>query len=744
MVQYAGRVESRFTVPTGGASVSASLGSLSSPVTVTVPAGSYYYSAAGGVSSLITTLQSALNDSVQGYPQTAAAMQAAVGYGTWSAGWLMNDAASPLVGVFGGVNFTAAGTPAYRSAGPRGGIDYAINFNSTDDAFSAGNTFNALTASDLAIALVVKFGAETTGDILGKGYPGSSHLMVVETGAAFQSRWIVSDGVDTVSAQAPSATPTNTWIVMMGVLERATNRVRFGWRALDGSSSSTSGEQNAAAVGDVSNALNFLLGNQLYGAHPNMQIAGLYVANGAGAATGMSANLSTALTNFASAVNASWTVSQNQTDTGRVTISNSFWSCSVQFTDTSQRDVLGYAYDFDYPQTVAQASALGGGVYTTAYLFNEAAGNPASLFGTPATLTAVSSPTYSNLGPRGGTDKAIGFDSNLDALDGGDALDVAVTEDLCLAWYGKWGTTGSDRDVFGKISAALNGWRITYQTTSMRFFVGDGANAAACDAAGVPTTNDWYVAIAAWDRTAGTMRFGFQMLRSGVQTLGPSTSASAVGAIANAATFKVGSDAGVNANGTGHFVAALYVGVGVGYAASVPATLSTALSSFATYMKSQTSTQSARGIWFPDCPISLDGDPSQAPRVTDKRSSLSPTGLLLSLVGNSFRRHQGVMWTAVPKAQTWESAATYPNGSFETFANDCLYGLGHAWFTPSSPLQIYWNDSGTQRALGYLYNSSVGVPGWGVLNVNSTEPKRSFGEWTGYFRIELGDVVSVE
>lgn len=157
----------------------------------------------------------------------------------------------------------------------------------------------------------------------------------------------------------------------------------------------------------------------------------------------------------------------------------------------------------------------------------------------------------------------------------------------------------------------------------------------------------------------------------------------------------------------------------------------------------QTGTQQARGVWFPDCPLSIDGDPAQAPKVTDKRSTISPTGTQFSLVGNSYRRHRGVMWTHVPRASTWESAATYTNASYETFANDCFYGLGHAWFTPSSPVQIYWNDAGTDRAVGYTYNSSAGMAGWYVVNVDSTEPRPSVDGWTGLFRIEFGDIVGV-
>lgn len=57
---YDGRIEARFTVPAGGAAVSAT-NSGGGPSTCTVAAGNYYFTAAGGVSSIITVFAAALN-----------------------------------------------------------------------------------------------------------------------------------------------------------------------------------------------------------------------------------------------------------------------------------------------------------------------------------------------------------------------------------------------------------------------------------------------------------------------------------------------------------------------------------------------------------------------------------------------------------------------------------------------------------------------------------------------------------
>jgi hypothetical protein len=64
------------TVP-ASTTVSASTGAHSTAVTVTVDAGNYYLTEAGGVDSLIDELEAELNENVQGYPLTADAMKVA-------------------------------------------------------------------------------------------------------------------------------------------------------------------------------------------------------------------------------------------------------------------------------------------------------------------------------------------------------------------------------------------------------------------------------------------------------------------------------------------------------------------------------------------------------------------------------------------------------------------------------------------------------------------------------------------
>lgn len=743
MVQFAGRCEALIRVPTGGAAMSVSTGALSSAQTVTLGAGSYYLTSAGGVSSLLTSLTTALNNAVKGAPDNAASVGAAIGGGTWSGGWLFQDASGNAAAAFGGVNLTAVSTPTYQNTGTGQGADLAVGFDSALDAFSAGDTYDVNGTSDLCVAWVGKWSAAANRDIVGKLSGSTGWRISAETTSM---RFWVGDGVDAQVSDVATI-PTGEWYVGIAALDRATNTMRFGIRTLAGVTTLGS-STSITLVGDTGNVASMTVGSHaaVYANGSDQMISALYIGTGTGCASGLPANLSTALTSFANAIISFFAASFSTTD-GRATIANSFWPSSVAFTSTALRDVLGFEYDFDAPQTAAQvAIATGGlGTWTAGYLCNESSGSLAAVFGTPASLTAVSTPTYSNLGARGGTDKAVGFDSALDSFSGADSFDFGASDDFCIAWIGKWSAIGTNRDLFSKQAAALDGWRISMETTAMRFLIADGADAAVSDPAGMPTPNTWYVAIAAVDRAAATLRFGYQLLPSGTQVLGSSNSIAAVGAVSNAANFLMGSNAVTYTNGSDHFVSALYVGTGVGCAAGLPAGMSAALLSFATYLQNQVGTEQARGLWFPDSPLSCDDHPSMAPDETDVRMSESPTGVVLGLSGNVKYVHTNVTWQRCPVSQIREAEATYANGSLETFFRDAVSGLGaHEWMGPASPMQIWWNSAGVDTLLGEDANAGTGTAGWTLVGVRNFRDvaKMSQPGWTGQWDVTFGRLVS--
>lgn len=151
---------------------------------------------------------------------------------------------------------------------------------------------------------------------------------------------------------------------------------------------------------------------------------------------------------------------------------------------------------------------------------------------------------------------------------------------------------------------------------------------------------------------------------------------------------------------------------------------------------SQTGTNQARGLWIPDCPIWMQGDPKRAPRVSDLRTTTSPTGVVYGLVGNFSYRHRQVRWSHVALAKTWEVAATTTNASFEFFFGETQLGLGSSWFTPASAVKIYDHA-------GNVVGSDKSIASWFVTGVKDIEPARvDQAGWNGYWRIEFPEIVS--
>jgi hypothetical protein len=739
---FPGRVEALVKVPTGGAAFSASLGSLSSAVALTLPAGNYFHTAAGGVSSLPVTVQNLLNDNVQGYPASAAAMQAAVGYGTWSAGYLLNEASGSPASAFGvPATLTPASTPVYGIAGPRSGIDKAIGLDSAADALSFGNTFDLTNTTDIAFAWVAKHSANPSNFLFGKYDGGTTNGYALGGDGAGGIYWrVVIAGVNVDSSVA---VPIGAWYAGMCCVERATGKTRLAVCPLT-SSVATLGASTTIAATSVANAQILAIGASVsLPSTTDAQFAGFYVASGVGAATGLAASLGTAVQNFAAAVNASWTVSLDATSTtatGRYTISNSFWPAYVQFTNASLRDVLGYAYDFDYPQTPAQmATALGGyGTWTSGagYLCNEAAGNPASVFGTPATLTA-NSLVYSQPGARGGSDKAIGFDAVGDYADGGSNFDVGAN-DLIIVEVGRWSAApAGGATITSKVAAALaSGWGTWVSGTQHGFFCVDGGGLETVDLGTTGfTVGEHQVRITVIDRSTGKMRFGTRGLISGTTTI--TAEATVSGSITTAATLRMGSSAWNNAP-TGFAFSALYIVTGTGVATGLSANLSTALTNFATYMKSQTTTQAAKGLWIPDSLLSVDGDPRMAPLKTDKRQTRGPTGYVFGVQGNSYPRHRKLVWDMVTVDRVRSAVASYANNTWEAFLKETQWGMGSSWFTVDSLVQIYDHN-----------NVQVGVDGavagWYLIGVDSFDAsaRKVDPTYTGLWRIEVPEISAV-
>ena len=152
----------------------------------------------------------------------------------------------------------------------------------------------------------------------------------------------------------------------------------------------------------------------------------------------------------------------------------------------------------------------------------------------------------------------------------------------------------------------------------------------------------------------------------------------------------------------------------------------------------QTGTRQAKGLWFPHCPLMLDGDPRQAPRADDGRASVSPTGAVYKVVGVSSYRHRNVRFTHVPQAYVWARSAALQNCDYETWYLDTQAGLGHSWFSPASVCVVGWDNAGSVTTMG-----SASVNRWQFPSPQAPdELVLSAAPWTGYVTVVMGDARS--
>ena len=726
------RVEAELTVPNSvDASMTVNIGAAFAASVVTATPGATFPTA------LLADIQTQLNLNVQGYPQTAAAMQAALGLGDWTngQGWLLNEASGNLVPAFGATTLTATSL-TYGTPGPRGGIDKAIGYDAATDNADGGNIFDVIATDDLIVAWVGYEGS----------VPGASFGILTKFSS---TGWVVQYGSGGfINFQAVKAGPTTdftasiaigqgSWYVGIAVVDRSTGKARVGVRTLSGNTT-ISAEQTATAS-SYTTAGAFRLGQRAdagIGPFTDSKLAAVYVVDGTGVATGLSANLSTALTNFANSINAAWAVSLSPT-TGLVTFSNSFWPSAVFFPPTL-RDTVGFAYDFNYPQTAAQmATALGYGAWTSGagYMCNESAGDLASVFGTPATLTATSL-VYSIQGARGGNDRAIGFDAAGDNANGGNSFDVTGPDDLILAWTGYLtaNPTASSTAISKVAAAFASGWALAGSGgTGLTLYAGAGGGNLSGAVATAAHINQWHAGLAVIDRSTGKMRIALQNLSTGTQTVGAEGTAS--GSFTTAASFTLGSSAWTSQAMTEMRFSAVYAVSGSGVATGLSANLSTALSGFATYMRSQTDTLAPSGAWFPGCNIAMDSDPKQAPAGDDGAWSMSPTGRGYKLMSSEYRRHRRVHFPYVTVDRVWANNATIAGADWETFYLETQNGH-HSWFEVGARVKVYWDNAGVVTQLG-----SGAVGGWTMPQCTKLDDLRLPVEmFTGYVEIMLGDL----
>lgn len=439
-----------------------------------------------------------------------------------------------------------------------------------------------------------------------------------------------------------------------------------------------------------------------------------------------------------------------------------------------------------YPLTAANmARAAGGyGTWASGWLCDESSGSLAAAFGSPS-LTAGGSPTYSNAGPRGGTDYAINFSTTSDYFDGGNNFNLTNTGDICFAAVCKFTSAPSVALLFAKGDGTdtANRWAIyPSSSTTMSFEVATAGPVTTTATCTYPT-GEWFVLIATIDRATGKGRIATKGLTSGTASVGTEVTFPAATA-SNSHTFRIGAEPTWSGTTLNFYCAYLAIGTGVGAATGLSSNLATAIATFAAAASSvwavtlstttglatvscpgampftitwtstalrdvlgfastisaatsdQTSTKQARFLWIPDRPLHLMADTKRAPVLTDLRTTTSPKGVMRGFVGNAMYRHERIGWSRVDKNRVWEVEAATTNGTWETFIKDAHLAQGHSWGTPVAPITIYDHSS-------YKLGNDASISGWYIEGVTKCDPQKADAQgWAGQWNVEIPALVS--
>lgn len=336
----------------------------------TTPALSVVYGAnvTGGanfITPLLAEIETALNNNCQGYPQTAAATLAAIGYGDWTggAGYLFNENSGNAAAVYGTPTLTAVSTPTYGFAGPRGGIDKAVGFNSASDAFTGGNVYDLAAPTDLLVAGSIYFDGldGASDDIISKGFIGGVGAGWYICREASALSCYLTDGATTVRVTV--AVPASTWLAFILVADRANQTMRIAVAPIATGVATASAASSIAAVGSPTNVNSINVGNNGTNGPLTGYLSALYINAAVNKAGTLVANLTTAVSNLANAINASWDLSLGSD--GRVSIGwtgypTPTWSLAFS---TTLLDVLGFTANITNATTAQTGTRVARGVW---------------------------------------------------------------------------------------------------------------------------------------------------------------------------------------------------------------------------------------------------------------------------------------------------------------------------------------------------------------------------------------------
>jgi hypothetical protein len=227
------------------------------------------------------------------YPTTATAMHNAAG-GTWVGGYPCNDASGNLAAQFGSAALVATSL-TYSQAG----AILASSAVKGTSALTSSSTVYRANTDDVVFAVLLNLSATGAGGT--SLQLGQAGCFVIDTSIGVSGADFVLTAVDVGSAHTTTLylknVPTTGWILIMALAERSAAKTRFA--LITGGTTWIGAEGSLASFGALTSASGWGFGN---GASTDV-IDHLWVGNGAGAATGLSAGLKTAIEGVATALN---------------------------------------------------------------------------------------------------------------------------------------------------------------------------------------------------------------------------------------------------------------------------------------------------------------------------------------------------------------------------------------------------------------------------------------------------------
>lgn len=142
----------------------------------------------------------------------------------------------------------------------------------------------------------------------------------------------------------------------------------------------------------------------------------------------------------------------------------------------------------------------------------------------------------------------------------------------------------------------------------------------------------------------------------------------------------------------------------------------------------QAGVSAMKGVWLPDCPSMSEDDLTTGAYVSDQRASISPSGAVYTMVGNTYRRRRGDVWPAVSKDRA--RATTSAPMTFEQFWYETQLGGYSAAFAGGSRLALY-TDASANTLLGYYH----------ATKRDTTDMDQMIAEWAGRWKIELPELI---